>query len=425
MELKRTNQSIFLLVLCVVMLASVAVLATPPIVNGGGNQTMVAGRLVQLQGIASDPVDGDTIGYWEWTITQGPTGHDGSLASSNGPSPRFTATVVGQYTVAVQVIDSQFEQSTPDFILIDVVEDFPPVAVLSASVTEGPAPLTVTFDGSDSYDLNGEELQYYWNFGDGYTATSPTVEHTYASPGFYTAFLRVFDDGGNHNNMDTIIITVTPGGNIQVSPEVYDFGDVELGSSSSTIITITNPVGGIHEDPLGLLDISFADGSSGDFAITTNPVDSPVLPGESVDIGVSFTPSAEGYVSAVLQITSDDPVFELIEVSLGGVGVYDEQPPEGQIAATLSFIDASVDAGTLVGDGSGNSAGKRLNAFENMIEACGDLIADGLDDQACDQLEAALKKCDGQPSPPDFVTGDAAEVLKSMIEVLRTTLGCE
>lgn len=31
----------------------------------------------------------------------------------------------------------------------------------------------------------------------------------------------------------------------------------------------------------------------------------------------------------------------------------------------------------------------------------------------------------GQPSPPDFVAGDAAEVLKGMIEVLRTTLGCQ
>jgi hypothetical protein len=224
---------------------------------------------------------------------------------------------------------------------------------------------------------------------------------------------------------DFIDITVTPGGNIQVSPESYDFGDVELGSSSTTIVTITNPAGGVYEDPLLITDISFAAGSSGDFAITTNPAGSTVLPGESVDVGVSFTPSAEGVVSAVLQIHSDDPVFPVMETALGGVGVYDEEPPEGQIAATLSFIEVSVDAGTLTGDGSGNSAGNRLSAFENMIEAAGDLIEDGLDAEACDQLGAALKKCDGQPSPPDFVTGDAADVLKSMIEVLRTTLGCE
>ena len=65
-----------------------------------------------------------------------------------------------------------------------------------------------------------------------------------------------------------------------------------------------------------------------------------------------------------------------------------------------------------------------MNAFINMIEAAGDLIEDGLYDEACGQLGAALKKCDGQATPPDFVTGDAVEVLKGMIEVLRTTLGC-
>jgi len=40
-------------------------------------------------------------------------------------------------------------------------------------------------------------------------------------------------------------------------------------------------------------------------------------------------------------------------------------------------------------------------------------------DEACAQLGAALKKCDGQPSPPDFVTGEAAREVKSMIEERR------
>jgi hypothetical protein len=59
-----------------------------------------------------------------------------------------------------------------------------------------------------------------------------------------------------------------------------------------------------------------------------------------------------------------------------------------------------------------------------MIEAAGDLIEDGLYDEACGQLGAALTKCDGQSSTADFVAGEAVEVLNGMIEVLRTTLGC-
>lgn len=60
-----------------------------------------------------------------------------------------------------------------------------------------------------------------------------------------------------------------------------------------------------------------------------------------------------------------------------------------------------------------------------MIEASGDLITDGAYDEACAQLGAALKKCDSQPSPPDFVTVEAASALQLMIEELRAALGCE
>jgi hypothetical protein len=205
----------------------------------------------------------------------------------------------------------------------------------------------------------------------------------------------------------------------------YDFGDVELGSSNSTIITITNQLGGTYEGPLSLLDIALLPGGSSDFAITANPAGSTVQPGESADVGVAFAPSVVGYVSGTLQISSDDPVLPLIEVPLGGVGVDEELPPDEQIAAVLAFIELSVDEGLLAGDGPGSSAANRLNALVNMIEAAGDLIEDGLYDEACGQLAAAAKKCDGQPNPPDFVTGEAAPAMCFLIELLRETLGCE
>jgi glucose/arabinose dehydrogenase len=73
----------------------------------------------------------------------------------------------------------------------------PPTAVMSASPDFGPVPLAVTFDGSGSSDPDpGDRLTWYWTFGDGTpeTATSsPTIGHTYGSPGTYTARLRVRD----------------------------------------------------------------------------------------------------------------------------------------------------------------------------------------------------------------------------------------
>jgi len=393
----------------------------PPVADAGPYQTIYLGDSVTLHGTATDP-DGDPIMGWQWEVISAPTGSTYNLSDKNTSDALFTADTLGDYVITL-IAQDYYAWGDPDATLVAVVENQPPTAVAAASPLSGPAPLLVSFDGTGSSDPEGGDLWYDWIFGDGQTGSGATLPHEFQSPGIYSVALVVTDDGGA-DDFDIIDITVTPGGNIKVSPAEYDFGDVELGSSSSTIITIMNPLGGTYEDPVYIENISLMGGGSGSFEVTVNPAGSTIQPGESNDVGITFTPSAEGYVSTTLQIASDDPVFPLIEVALGGEGVLDELPPEGQIAAILGFFDAAVEAGSLEGDGPGNSAGNRLNAQRNMIEACGDLIEDELYEDACGQLAAALKKCDGQPNPPDFVTGEAAAVIKSMIEVLRATLGC-
>ena len=417
------NLPFYCFVVAVVVISTGTALAqnSPPVADAGPLQTIFLGDSVTLHGTATDP-DGDPIIGWQWEVISAPTGSNYTLTYKTSPDALFTADTLGDYVITLIARD-YYAWGDPAFTAVTIVENQPPTAVATASPTSGQAPLTVTFDGTGSSDPEEGPLWYDWIFDDGHTGPGATLDHEFQLRGFYQVVLRVTDEGGAYDFV-SIDITVTPGGNIKVSPAEYDFGDVELGSSSSTIITITNPLGGSYEDPLYIENISLTGGDSGSFAVTVNPAGSTVLPGESNDVGITFTPSAEGYVSTTLQIESDDPVFPLIEVSLVGEGVFEEPDPEGQIAAILSFTDASVEAGTLTGDGPGSSAGNRLNALQDMIEACGDLIEDELYEEACGQLAAALKKCDGQPKPPDFVTGPAALVLRSMIEVLRTTLGC-
>lgn len=71
-----------------------------------------------------------------------------------------------------------------------------PVAVISATPTAGPVPLTVNFDGSASTTGEGTRLiSYIWDFGDGSpTIDAITVSHTYMLQGEYTASLIVRDD---------------------------------------------------------------------------------------------------------------------------------------------------------------------------------------------------------------------------------------
>lgn len=68
-----------------------------------------------------------------------------------------------------------------------------PEAALKSSVTGGPANLSVTFDGSQSTDVNGDALTYSWDFGDGNTATGASATHEYTTEGSYRAVLTVSD----------------------------------------------------------------------------------------------------------------------------------------------------------------------------------------------------------------------------------------
>lgn len=71
-----------------------------------------------------------------------------------------------------------------------------PVAVIDASVTNGEAPLTVTFNGSRSSDPDGTIVDYRWDLGDGSTKNGVFMTHTYSQAGAFTVKLTVTDDRG-------------------------------------------------------------------------------------------------------------------------------------------------------------------------------------------------------------------------------------
>ena len=75
-----------------------------------------------------------------------------------------------------------------------------PVAVISANPTSGEAPLEVTFDASESYDPDGDEISYEWMFSDGGRGAGPVIQHVFTNPESYVVELSVRDNrGGNRN----------------------------------------------------------------------------------------------------------------------------------------------------------------------------------------------------------------------------------
>jgi PKD repeat protein len=67
------------------------------------------------------------------------------------------------------------------------------------------------FDGSHSYDLDGDIVSWYWDFGDGTNETGETVTHVYSYIGNYTVLLIVTDNDGATDSYSTMASIIEPG----------------------------------------------------------------------------------------------------------------------------------------------------------------------------------------------------------------------
>lgn len=108
----------------------------------------------------------------------------------------------------------------------------PPMALIQASPTEGPAPLTVEFDASRSADPNGEIVKYKWDFGDGTSENGMFATHTYNSAGTFIATLTVRDKCGKRDT-DTVKIEATSTNATPVAEFTYSPIDPGVGQTVS------------------------------------------------------------------------------------------------------------------------------------------------------------------------------------------------
>jgi parallel beta-helix repeat protein len=94
----------------------------------------------------------------------------------------------------------------------------------------------INFDGSASFDLDGDIIQYSWDFGDGTTGSEATFTHIYVADGNYTATLTVTDNSGNKGSSHSRI-RVYPNRPKKTSNETLN----EINNNTDYQITLTQP----------------------------------------------------------------------------------------------------------------------------------------------------------------------------------------
>ena len=169
----------------------------------------------------------------------------------------------------------------------------PPTANASATPTNGPAPLVVSFSSAGSSDPEGATLTYSWAFGDGATSTAANPSHTYINAGTYSAQLSV-SDGTNIASSAPMTIRATILGSNQ--PPVVVASATPTSGVAPLLVTFS---GSGSYDPEGApltYNWTFGDGTT---STTANP---------------SHTYAAAGTFNATLQasdgtnITSSIPL---------------------------------------------------------------------------------------------------------------------
>ncbi len=133
---------------------------------------------------------------------------DGTKETGQRVSHAYSAS--GTYTVKLTVkTAAQAKETSPKLeakqtAQIEITVKAALSVAISASVTEGPAPLEVSFTA----EVQGTAASYNWDFGDGSTSSEANPTHTFTTEGTYTVKLVVTaPDGSTASAEKTIKVT--------------------------------------------------------------------------------------------------------------------------------------------------------------------------------------------------------------------------
>ncbi|MEL6606119.1 MAG: PKD domain-containing protein, partial [Cyanobacteria bacterium J06614_10] len=130
-------------------------------------------------------------------------------------APTHTFSLPGTYTVSLTVSDDEDDTnstrttiSTISIPARQIVPKSSPVVIIKIDQKKVTAPLTIKFDGRDSYDPDGGQIvAYQWDFDGLGKSSSPNPSFSFRTKGTYSISLVVIDDQGEKSsNLVKIVV---------------------------------------------------------------------------------------------------------------------------------------------------------------------------------------------------------------------------
>jgi hypothetical protein len=351
-----------------------------PVADAGSDQYVPdPGTLVTLDGSASYDLDNDYPLTYQWKLVSKPAGSSAVLSNPDTVNPAFNLDAGGDYLLRLSVTDSRGARSRPDAVII-TTDNTAPVADAGPDQAVIQIGTLIHLDGSQSYDVDGDEIDYAWSLISRPTGSTAFLDDpASATPTFmadvhgdYTLGLTVTDRFGVSSDQDLVVIGFD---NIRPVAEA-DPGEYQSVEAGETVIIDGSDSYDDNLDPLtyrwSLLNRpegSLAELSSPDSVITDFVAD---VPGEyivSLVVNDGFVDSEPSNV-VILAVSVKDQIKQLLMDAIAVInGLGKEHFKNKNLRKTLTnkinVLIKMVDEGAFddAGDKLENDVMKKTNGF--------------------------------------------------------------
>lgn len=250
---------------------------------------------LEVQFTGDQSTDDEEISSYSWVFGDGGT--------SNEANPVYTFMTAGTYTTTLTVTDNDGLSGTSSIeITVNSVELENPTSIALVNVSNGEAPLVVSFTGDQSSGVN-EIVSYAWDFGDGEISTEVNPTYIYNIPGTYSATLVVTDSEGLTGS-SSVEIVVT--GGVNLAPTANIIPSIEIGEAMQAIIF----TGDQSSDDGEIVSYvwSFGDGVTSELVNPEHIYEEPGI--YTISLTVTDNGGLSGETSIILEVLAENVVLD-------------------------------------------------------------------------------------------------------------------